>query len=88
MKLMSHSAVAAAGLSFLCCLGWAGPLLSPTHWWIYHDRCVAWVCAAVASSSAGRPMEGPGVVGSDFSCAMAAVEGCSAAGGVGISALA
>lgn len=37
MKQMPHPVVAAAGLSFLCCLGWAGPLLNPTHDWIYHD---------------------------------------------------
>ncbi|MDP9049594.1 MAG: sulfatase-like hydrolase/transferase [Acidobacteriota bacterium] len=37
MKRMLSSAQAACGLSLLCCLGWAVPLVNPYHDWIYHD---------------------------------------------------
>lgn len=37
MKWMLHPAAAAAGMSFVCCVSWAGPLVSPYHSWVYHS---------------------------------------------------
>ena len=36
MKLLTHPAVTALGLAYLCLIGLAGPLVSPTHDHIYH----------------------------------------------------
>jgi hypothetical protein len=37
MKLLTHPAVSALGLSVLCCLPLIGPLISPSHLFVYHS---------------------------------------------------